>query len=175
MDGNVVGCSQVLKIRRKDPNGCGQTGLALRNYCPCLCEATATREAQLKHKTSSTVERRASSSSSGKGFLCSSLRNRQVANSSKYLAWILVFCSEFISFMSAYSYYYYHCYGRPGDDPGMDVYLRNRMCRGLIAGNKYYQACRWEDAAVSWQRNFIKNTRLLINNYSSDSSDWTAS
>lgn len=59
MDGNVVGCSQVLKIRRKDPNGCGQTGLALRNYCPCLCEATATREAQLKHKTSSTVERRA--------------------------------------------------------------------------------------------------------------------
>lgn len=29
----AVGCNQVLKIRRKDPNGCGQD--SLRNYCPC--------------------------------------------------------------------------------------------------------------------------------------------
>lgn len=51
MDGNVVGCSQVLKIRRKDPNGCGQTGLALRNYCPCLCKATAAPPPQEKRNS----------------------------------------------------------------------------------------------------------------------------
>lgn len=53
MDGWCGGCSQVLKIRRKDPNGCGQTGFAKKLLSLLFCSLFSAEASNQRRSTGS--------------------------------------------------------------------------------------------------------------------------